>query len=79
MLPGGGLDGDESFREAAERELHEEAGIDAAYEGLAMLTRVRFRCAGHEAWGVMPIYAAEAECTDPEVPRRRDLRGTVIR
>lgn len=67
VLPGGGLDGDESFRDAAERELHEEAGIDADYDGLAMLTRVHFRCADHQAWGVLPIYAAAAESTDTEV------------
>lgn len=67
VLPGGGLDGDESFREAAERELNEEAGVDVSYDGLAMLTRIRFRCDGHEAWGVMPVYAAEAETTVPEV------------
>lgn len=67
VLPGGGVARDESFRDAAERELREEAGIAAEYEGLAMLTTVRFRCNGHEAWGVMPIFAAEAETTDTEV------------
>jgi 8-oxo-dGTP diphosphatase len=67
VLPGGGLCGDESFREAAERELHEEAGIVANYDGLAMLTTVRFRSGSHEAWGVMPIFAAEAGATNPEV------------
>lgn len=67
VLPGGGVGSDESFREAAERELREEAGVDASYDGLAMLTRVRFYCDGHHAWGVLPIYAAEAETADPEV------------
>lgn len=67
VLPGGGLDSDESYREAAERELHEEAGVQADYDGLAMLTRVRFRCNGHEAWGVMPVFAAEAETHETDV------------
>jgi len=67
VLPGGGLDGDEQFQEAAERELREEAGVHADYDGLAMLTRVQFHCKGHQAWGVLPIYAAEAQTTDTTV------------
>lgn len=64
VLPGGGVDGDESLREAARRELQEEAGIDAAYDGLAMLVRVEVSCDGCDTWGVMPVFAAEAETTD---------------
>jgi 8-oxo-dGTP diphosphatase len=60
VLPGGEVDGSESFREAARRELTEEAGIDAAFDGLAMLGRVEFHCDGHTTWGVLPIYAGEA-------------------
>jgi 8-oxo-dGTP diphosphatase len=67
VLPGGGVDGSESFREAAERELTEEAGIDAAYEGLAMLNRVEISCGEHDTWGVLPVFSAEAETTDPTV------------
>lgn len=63
VLPGGEVDGDESLREAAERELGEEAGVDACYEGLAIATRVEIRCADHTMWGVLPIFAAEAEST----------------
>lgn len=63
VLPGGGVDGSESFREAAERELAEEAGIDASYEGLAMLNRVEISCGAHDTWGVLPVFSAEAETT----------------
>jgi len=58
------VDGDESFRAAARRELMEEAGVDAAFEGLALLGRVEFRCEDHHTWGVLPIYQARAETTD---------------
>ncbi|MFB6267198.1 MAG: NUDIX hydrolase [Halodesulfurarchaeum sp.] len=67
VLPGGGVEGEESFRETAERELHEEAGIEASYDGLAMLSRVTFTWEGHEAWGVLPVFAAEAEETTTSV------------
>ena len=67
VLPGGETDGDESFREAAERELQEEAGIAVTYEGLAMLGRVRFESGGHRTWGVLPIFEAAAESTQPTV------------
>ena len=63
VLPGGEADGDEGFREAAERELDEEAGIDARYDGLAIATRVELRCDDHATWGVLPIFAAAAETT----------------
>lgn len=65
VLPGGGVHEEETFREAAARELDEEAGVDAEFQGLAMLTRVTFSHSGHEAWGVLPIFAAKA--TDPRV------------
>ncbi|MEF8843455.1 MAG: NUDIX domain-containing protein [Haloarculaceae archaeon] len=67
VLPGGSLDGHETFREAAERELAEEAGIEASYEGLGMLSRVEIRSTDYHTWGVLPVYAARAETTDPEV------------
>ena len=60
VLPGGQQEGEESFREAAERELAEEAGVEARYDGLGLLTRVQIRHADHELWGVMPVFAAEA-------------------
>lgn len=61
VLPGGEVDAGESFREAANRELREEAGIDATYEGLGALATVRFHCDGNRAWGVMPLYEARAD------------------
>jgi 8-oxo-dGTP diphosphatase len=67
VLPGGGIDGSESFREAAERELTEEAGIDAAYDGLAMLNRIEVTCGRHQTWGVLPVFCARAETTDTSI------------
>ena len=60
VLPGGEVGPDETFREAAKRELAEEAGIEAAFEDLALLGRVQFYCDEYETWGVLPIYEAEA-------------------
>ncbi|WP_336002919.1 NUDIX hydrolase [Halorientalis halophila] len=67
VVPGGEVQGDESLREGARRELREEAGVEAAYEGLGILARVNFRSDGHDAWGVLPVFAARAETTELEV------------
>ncbi|WP_135663034.1 NUDIX domain-containing protein [Halorhabdus rudnickae] len=60
VLPGGEVNNGETFREAAERELREEAGIEGTYRGVALLGRVEFYCDEYETWGVLPIYEAEA-------------------
>lgn len=67
VVPGGEPDPGETFREAAERELREEAGVEVRYDGLGMVTRMEIRCGNHSTWGVMPVFAAEAETTTPEV------------
>jgi len=76
VLPGGEVDDDETFREGARRELHEEAGVDVDYEGLGILGEVRFRNGGHETWGILPIYEGEVE-TDGVEPTVRDPDGEI--
>lgn len=75
VLPGGACDGDESYREAARRELREEAGVEAEYDGLGLLTRVTVRTDGHETWGLLPVFAAEAQTHDPSV---EDPDGEIV-
>ena len=68
VLPGGEANGDEDFREAAWRELREEAGITAEYDGLGMLGRVQFHAGEYSTWGVLPLFEAEApEQAEPTV------------
>lgn len=67
VLPGGQLDGGESFRDAARRELEEEAGIDVTYDGLAMLTRVEVRHDSYSTWGVLPVFGARANTTETDI------------
>jgi 8-oxo-dGTP diphosphatase len=68
VLPGGETDGDEGFREAARRELREEAGVETTIGGLGMLGRVTFYTEGHTTWGVLPLFEAELPAaTDPTV------------
>ena len=64
VLPGGQVEGDESFRATARRELQEEAGIDATYDGLAFLARAAFHCDEYDTWGILPIFQARTGETD---------------
>jgi 8-oxo-dGTP diphosphatase len=71
VLPGGEVDAGESFREAAERELAEEAGVsageDATVQGLALLGRIQIRSGEYDTWGVLPVYEARAGAVAPTV------------
>ncbi|MFC7074038.1 NUDIX hydrolase [Halovenus rubra] len=67
VLPGGETDTDETFYEAAVRELQEEAGIKAEYDGLGMLGKVTFECDDHTTWGVLPLYEAHTAPVEPTV------------
>jgi 8-oxo-dGTP diphosphatase len=71
VLPGGECRSEETFRAAAERELHEEAGITAAYDGIGLLGRVEFHADNYSVWGVLPIFEA-AVGTDAPSPTVRD-------
>jgi len=75
VLPGGEVDGSETFESAARRELIEEAGIPATFEGLALLGRVEFHGDGHTTWGVLPIYEGSADATDLSV---EDPDGEIV-
>ena len=74
VLPGGEVGEDESFDAAARRELGEEAGIDATFDGLGMLARVEFHCDGNRTWGVLPVFEGRARSTALEV---RDPDGEI--
>jgi 8-oxo-dGTP diphosphatase len=61
VVPGGEPDPGESFREAAERELAEEAGVSANFDGLGLNVRVDLRCDDYSMWGVLPLFEARTE------------------
>jgi len=75
VVPGGEPDPDESFRRAAERELAEEAGVEASYDGLAMNVRVEVQCDDYATWGVLPLFEARVE--DDVTPEPEDPDGEV--
>lgn len=67
VVPGGEVSSDETFREAAERELAEEAGVRADYDGLAMATRIDIECDEYTTWGILPVFAARAKTVGTSV------------
>ncbi|WP_122090120.1 NUDIX hydrolase [Halalkalicoccus subterraneus] len=67
VLPGGEVDPEEDFERAAVRELAEEAGVDAEYDGLGILTRVRITCGEYETVGVVPVFTARALTTETHI------------
>lgn len=67
VLPGGEVDPDEEFQRTAVRELAEEAGVDAEYDGLGILTQVTITCGEYETHGVIPIFAARALSTETRI------------
>ncbi len=67
VLPGGETDEQEGFREAAARELSEEAGLGASYDGLGMLGRITFHAGNHTTWGVLPLFEARTDSAEPTV------------
>lgn len=75
VVPGGEPDPGESFREAAERELREEAGVTATYDGLAMNVRVNVHSDEYSTWGVLPLFEARVE--DGATPTTNDPDGEI--
>ena len=69
VLPGGETHERETFRAGAKRELREEAGLTADYDGLGLLGSVTFVSGDHTTWGVLPVFEAtvDGDIGDPTV------------
>ena len=70
VVPGGETRPDETFRDGARRELREEAGVGADYDGLGLLGIVTFVCGDYTTWGVLPMF--EATVSDTVEPTVED-------
>lgn len=76
VLPGGEATDDESFREAAERELREEASVEADYGGIGLLGLVTFRAGDHTTWGIIPMFEGDVRANQPR-PQPDDPDGEI--